>query len=62
MGFTTVTELPLVLHSVEHDPFLDSTWGEVRSGAGELTTGPLHELAVSADELRVRSRHAELAA
>lgn len=62
MGFTKVTELPLVLHPVERDPFLDSSWGEVRSGAGELRTAPLDALAVDPDELRMRSRHAELAA
>jgi hypothetical protein len=55
MGFTKVTELPLVLHPVERDPFLDSTSGEVRSGAGDA-------LVVDPDELRVRSLHAELAA
>jgi hypothetical protein len=62
MGFTKVTELPLLLHPVERDPFLDSTGGEVRSCAGELTTAPLDTLAVDPGELRVRSRHAELAA
>jgi hypothetical protein len=62
MEFTKVTELPLVLHPVERDPFLDSTWSEVRSCAGEPTTAPLDTLAVDPGELRVRSRHAELAA
>jgi hypothetical protein len=32
MGFTKVTELPLLLHPVEPDPFLDSISGELRSG------------------------------
>jgi hypothetical protein len=62
MGFTKVTELPLLLHPVEPDPFLDSMSGEFRSGASGLTTAPLDELSVDPDELRMRSRHAELAA
>ena len=58
MGFTKVTELPLLLHRVEPDPFLDPTWAD----RADLTTAPLVELTVDPDELRARSRHAELAA
>jgi hypothetical protein len=57
MGFTKVTELPLLLHRVEPDPFLDPTWGD----RADLTTALLVE-PVDPDELRARSRHAELAA
>jgi hypothetical protein len=59
MGFSTVTELPLVLHQVERDPFLDST-GSDRTG--DMATAAGAELPVDVEELRVRSRHAELAA
>jgi hypothetical protein len=45
MEAMTVKELPLVLHAVEHDPFLDSMCGEVRPAAGEKTAAP-----VEADE------------
>jgi hypothetical protein len=65
MGFTKITELPLLLHRVERDPFLDPTRGDRAplDGAryGDLTTAPQAALAVDPDELRVRSRHAELA-
>jgi hypothetical protein len=56
MGFTSVVELPLQLHPVDPDPFLDPTWGD----RADLTTALLVEL--EPDELRARSRHAELAA
>jgi hypothetical protein len=60
MGFTKVTELPLVLHPVERDPFLDSMCGE--AGFREPRSAPLDALALDPDELRARSRRAELAA
>jgi hypothetical protein len=68
MGFTKVTELPLLLHRVELDPFIDPTSGDgaplgrTRLGNGNLTTALPVELAVDPDELSVRSRQAELAA
>jgi hypothetical protein len=68
MGFATVTELPLRLHRVEPDPFIESIPGDRTdhaqdwSGASDLTPAAAAELAVAPGELRVRSRHAELAA
>lgn len=53
MGFTSVVELPLQLHPVDPDPFLDPRWshrphlGGVRSGAGDPTAAPLGEGAVA---------------
>jgi hypothetical protein len=54
MGSATVTELPLRLHRVEPDPFIEST-----PGPDEVVAPPPRE---SDDEGRVRGRLAELAA
>jgi hypothetical protein len=68
MGSATVTELPLRLHRVEPDPFLDPAWdnraalGRAGSGSGDLTIAPAGERDVDPDELRARGRHADLAA
>ena len=35
----TVTELPLRLHRVEADPFLDPRWGAGRGGERVVATG-----------------------
>jgi hypothetical protein len=67
MASATITELPLRLHRVERDPFIDSTLrgrtdrGDA-GGTRDLTTAALAELAVDLGELRLRGRQAELAA
>jgi hypothetical protein len=66
MGFATITELPLRLHRVEPDPFIESMPGE-HSRPGEIASSdpkgaPVREQTVRADAGRMRGRLPELAA
>jgi hypothetical protein len=66
MGFATITELPLRLHRVEPDPFIESMPGD-QSRPGEIASSdpkgaPVRDAAIRADAGRMRGRLAELAA